>query len=169
MRIRKASKIVPWKGVFGQTARNSSCHRKEVVEYIHKQLGRACQPTESQTEGARAEICRKKKLFSNSSKWPETCPESIWRKPFLHPKWTRLGHSLRNGGRAVHKLLFQHRFSMMLPWRSGLRRWTWGLLASVTRVQIPRPAKIARRFLAFLWHFWHLGMPKMAFSGLLYP
>merc|ERR1712074_79645 len=53
VRIQKASKIVPWKSVFGQTARNSSCHRKEVVEYIHKQLGRACQPRESATEGVR--------------------------------------------------------------------------------------------------------------------
>ena len=107
------------------------------------------------------------KWFSNSSKWLETCPESIWRKPFLHPKWTRLGHSLRNGGRAVHKLLFQQRFSVMFPWRSGLRRWTWGILDLLPQVQDPRPAKIARRFLGFWSHLATVLTSKMKFLAMV--
>ena len=79
----------------------------------------------------------------------------------------RLGHSLRNGGRAVHKLLFQQRFSVMFPWRSGLRRWTWGILDLLPQVQDPRPAKIARRFLGFWSHLATVLTSKMKFLAMV--
>ena len=79
----------------------------------------------------------------------------------------RLGHSLRNGGRAVHKLLFQQGFSVMLPWQSGLRRWIWGLLDLLPQVQDPRPAKIARRFLGFWSHLATVLTSKMKFLAMV--